>query len=162
MSDVRRTRTVAAETAAVWDLLADFGALATWADGIDHCCLLNGERHRQPIGWTRRIQIGRDVFLETVLEFEPRRALAYEITGLPRGFSVVNRWNLEPGSGTTTVSLTGVSLTGVSPTRVSLTSTVRVSSALLRPVGERALAAMMGRRSDSLLNSLATAVEGKP
>lgn len=153
VSDVRRTRTVAAGTAAVWDLLADFGALATWADGIDHCCLLNGERHRQPIGWTRRIQTGRDVFLETVLEFEPRRALAYQVTGLPKGLSVVNRWNLEPVSGgTTTVSLTGV----------SLTSTVRVSSALLRPVGERALAAMMRRRSDSLLNSLATAVEGKP
>lgn len=148
VAEVSRSRTVSAESAAIWARLSDFGSLSAWADGIDHSCLLNGDDHPEPVGLTRRIQSGRDTFVETIVTFEPPRTLAYEIAGVPKGFSVSNRWNLEPRAhGATTVTLT---------------TTIRTSCALLRPFGERAFARLMARRSDTLIDSLAKATEGNP
>ncbi|OAN38532.1 SRPBCC family protein [Mycolicibacterium iranicum] len=144
MTDVSRSREVAAEPAAVWALLADFGSLSAWADGVDHSCLLYAGPDE--IGLTRRVQSGRDTFVEKITMFDPPRLLAYDIHGVPRRFSVSNRWNLRPqgGNGTT----------------VTLTSTVAMTTSILRPIGERAFAQMMARRSEALLTSLARALGG--
>lgn len=149
MAGVSCSRTVHAPPEAIWDVLADFGAVSTWADFVDHSCLLSHSSDRDPthpIGMARRIQVGRDTFVETITRFDPPRVLAYDITGLPRFVSVHNRWTLQPGPGDTTA--------------VTLTSTVHVTRPLLRPVAERAMAAMMGKRSEALLTSLAAASEG--
>ena len=47
----------------VWDVLADFGSISSWADNIDHSCILN-HGPGEPIGTTRRVQIGRDALVE--------------------------------------------------------------------------------------------------
>ncbi len=146
MAEVNCSRTVHAPPEAIWDVLADFGAVSTWADFVDHSCLLSHRSDRDPVGMARRIQVGRDTFVETITRFDPCRVLAYDITGLPRFVSVRNRWTLEPGPGDTTA--------------VTLTSTVAVTRPLLRPVVERVMAALMGKRSEALLTSLAAASEG--
>lgn len=146
MAEVSRSRPIAGDPAAVWAVLADFGSLSRWADGVDHSCLLNGEHHRKPVGLTRRIQSGRDTFVETITAFDPPRELAYDIAGVPRGFSVTNRWNLDPRTdGTTTVTVTTV---------------IRMASALWRPLGEPVFTRLMAKRSEALLSSLAKALGG--
>ena len=40
----RRTRTIARPPEEVWAVLADFGAIADWADNVDHSCLLGAGR----------------------------------------------------------------------------------------------------------------------
>ncbi|ORV83543.1 SRPBCC family protein [Mycolicibacterium iranicum] len=144
MTDVSRSRELAAEPSAVWAILADFGSLSAWADGVDHSCLLNDEPRE--IGLTRRVQSGRDTFVETITVFDPPHLLAYDIHGVPRRFTVSNRWDLRPhgGRGTT----------------VTLTSTVAMKAGILRPVGECVFAEMMARRSETLLSSLARALGG--
>lgn len=146
MAEISRSRDIAAEPAAIWEVLADFGALSAWADTVDHSCLLNGEAHPHPIGLTRRVQAGRDTFVETIVVFEAPLTLAYDITGVPRGFSVSNRWNLDPGAGSTTT--------------VTLTSTVGLTSPVLRSIGERVFTRLMAQRSEALLGSLTRALEG--
>lgn len=144
MTDVSRSREMAAEPAAVWAILADFGSLSTWADGVDHSCLLNDGPVK--IGLSRRVQSGRDTVVETITVFDPPRLLSYDIHGVPRRFSVSNRWNLRPhgGRGTT----------------VTLTSTVATTTRILRPIGERVFAEVMARRLEALLTSLARALGG--
>ena len=41
VADIDRSRSIAADTQAVWDVLADFGSISSWADNIDHSCILN-------------------------------------------------------------------------------------------------------------------------
>ena len=76
MADVRRSRTIAAEPEAIWEVLADFGALSVWADGVDHSCVINSGEDADPLGLTRRVQIGRDTLDETITAFAPPRLLA--------------------------------------------------------------------------------------
>ena len=79
---IDRSRTVAAEPQAVWDVLADFGSISAWADNIDHSCILN--HGDEPLGATRRVQIGRNALVETITEFDATWALAYDVDGLPK------------------------------------------------------------------------------
>ncbi len=146
MTEVSRSRAVAAERAAVWALLADFGSLSAWADGIDHSCLLRHTDGGGAVGASRRVQSGRDTFVETITVFDPPQLLAYDIGGVPRRFAVSNRWNLLPHSDRVTT--------------VTLTSTITMTSRILRPIGERAVARLMARRSETLLSSLAHALGG--
>src|ERR1700712_2217771 len=37
---IDRSRTIAADPQSVWDVLADFGSISSWADNIDHSCIL--------------------------------------------------------------------------------------------------------------------------
>ncbi len=147
MADVSRSRTIAAEPEAIWEVLADFGALSVWADGVDHSCVINSGEDADPLGLTRRVQIGRDTLVETITAFAPPRLLAYDIGGVPRSMSAANRWNLAPD--------------GDSRTTVTLTSTVRMRSRVLRPLLERAGARLVARRSEALLGSLASHCEEK-
>ncbi|TXB92061.1 SRPBCC family protein, partial [Mycobacterium tuberculosis] len=41
VSDTRRSRTIAARQQTIWDVLADFGSLSSWVEGVDHSCVLN-------------------------------------------------------------------------------------------------------------------------
>lgn len=146
MAEESRSRSIPGDPAAVWAVLADFGSLSRWADGVDHSCLLNGDHHSEQVGLTRRIQSGRDTFVETITAFDPPRMLAYDIAGVPRAFSVANRWNIEPSAdGTTTVTVT---------------TAIQMADVLWRPLGEQVITRLMAKRSQALLSSLAKALGG--
>jgi carbon monoxide dehydrogenase subunit G len=109
MADSKRTRVVDGPPAAVWEVLADFGAIARWAPNLDHSCLLGPETEGPPVvGTRRRVQAGRMTLVEEIVESEEETTLAYDISGLPRIVrSVRNRWTLAPAAeGQTRVALT--------------------------------------------------------
>lgn len=144
MARIDRSRTIAAAPLDVWELLADFGALSTWVDRVDHSCILVHGADG-PIGTTRRVQLGRQTLVERIVEFDPPHALAYDIEGLPRQLKRVNnRWTLRP-SGQSTV--------------VTLTSTVEIGSGRARELAERVMCRLMTRESDGLLDGLAKRLE---
>ncbi|BBX69085.1 SRPBCC family protein [Mycolicibacterium psychrotolerans] len=149
MAEFSRTRTLTAEPAAVWALLADFGDLAGWAAGVDHCCLLNHVEARPPLGLSRRVQMGRDTVVETITDYRPARTLAYAIAGLPPRLSVSNRWDVLP-RGESRIN---------SGTTVTLTTSVRTTARPLGRLLERIAARLVARRSQTLLDSLAKATE---
>lgn len=106
--------TVNKPVAAVWDVLADFGAISLWAPNVDHSCLTTSAAGG--VGVTRRIQTGRTTVLETAIDWEPEQVLAYSITGLPPVIrSVTNTWRLVDLGGTTEVTLTSTIDTGPRP-----------------------------------------------
>ncbi len=143
MAAIDRSRTIAADPHAVWDVLADFGSISSWADNIDHSCIL--VQGHEPRGTTRRVQIGRNALVETITEYDALHALAYDIDGLPkpvRRFN--NRWSLRPtGNGTA----------------VTLTSTVEIGSGPMHKLAEHALCRMQTRQSDVMLAGLAHRLE---
>ena len=106
VGDISRSRTIAAEPQAIWDVLADFGALSSWADGIDHSYILNDGPHSAPLGTARRLQVGSNTLVERITVFDPPTTLAYDIEGLPaRLRKVANRWTLRPVGDQTVVAL---------------------------------------------------------
>lgn len=144
MADISRSRTIAAPLQAVWDVLADFGSLSSWADDIDHSCIL---RHGQdgPVGTTRRVQVGRNTVVERIIAFDPPVTLAYRIEGLPlRVHTAVNRWTLTPKD---------------SATVVTLTSALDVDAGPLSGAAEWIACRAMAKQSDSLLAGLAHRLE---
>ena len=64
MADIDRSRRISADPQSVWDVLADFGSISSWADNIDHSCILI--QGCEPIGTTRRVQIGRNALIDHV------------------------------------------------------------------------------------------------
>ncbi|MGB7162851.1 MAG: SRPBCC family protein [Mycobacterium sp.] len=144
MADIDRSRSIAADPNAVWDVLADFGSISSWADNIDHSCILN--HGGEPIGTTRRVQIGRNALVEQITEFEPTRALGYDVEGLPKRLRRFNnRWSLRPTDNGTTI--------------VTLTSTVEIGSGPLQKLAERAACRVQARQSDLMLAGLANRLE---
>ncbi len=115
---VSRTRAIAVPVDDVWQVLADFGALARWAPDVEHSCLL----HAAPgadgpgTGAVRRVQVGRATLLETVTAWSPPERLAYDIAGLPPVLRrVTNEWRLEPAGDGTEVTLTTAVDAGARP-----------------------------------------------
>jgi carbon monoxide dehydrogenase subunit G len=144
VADIDRSRTIAADPKEVWDVLADFGSISSWADNIDHSCILN--HGSEPIGTTRRVQIGRNALVEQITEFEPTRALAYDVEGLPKRLRRFNnRWSLRPAQDGTTI--------------VTLTSTVEIGSGPLHKLAERLVCRVQVRQSDVMLAGLANRLE---
>jgi hypothetical protein len=144
VADIDRSTTIAADPQSVWDVLADFGSISSWADNIDHSCILN--QGSESIGTTRRVQIGRNALVETITEFDTTRALAYDVEGLPkhvRRFN--NRWSLRPVANGGTI--------------VTLTSTVEIGSGPMRKLAERAVCRVQVRQSDIMLAGLANRLE---
>ena len=96
MAEIHRSRIVAADPKAVWDVLADFGSISSWADNIDHSCILN--HGSEPLGTTRRVQIGRNALVERITEFDPTRdaRLRRRRTAQARSRRFTNRWTLRP------------------------------------------------------------------
>jgi hypothetical protein len=144
VADIDRSRTIAADANAVWDVLADFGSISSWADNIDHSCILH--QRSEPIGTTRRVQIGRNTLVEQITEFDTTRALAYDVEGLPKRLRRFNnRWSLRQADDRTTV--------------VTLTSTVEIGSRPLQKLAERAVCRIQIRQSDLMLAGLANRLE---
>ena len=139
MADIDRSRTVAAGAKDIWDVLADFGSISAWADNIDHSCILN--HGSEPVGTTRRVQIGRNALVERITEFDPTWALAYDVEGLPKRLRRFNnRWTLRSAQGGNTV--------------VTLTSTVEIGSLPIHRLAERAVCRVQVRQSDVMLAGL--------
>jgi len=142
MAGTERTRVIAASPADIWSVLADFGAISSWAGNVDHSCILFAGPGGGPLGTARRVQIKHDALVERIIEFDPPRALAYEIEGLPRRLRrVINRWTVEPA--------------GPDTTAVTLTSTVDIGSGGPQRLAERMLCRFLARQSDTMLAGLA-------
>jgi len=144
VADIDRSRTIAADLQAVWDVLADFGSISSWADNIDHSCILvQGD---EPVGTTRRVQIGRNALVETITEFDPLRVIAYDVDGLPKRVRrFTNRWSLR--------------VSGKDATIVTLTSTVVIGSGAVNKLAERGARRVLIRQSDIMLADLARRLE---
>ena len=148
VADISRSRTMTAPPQAIWDVLADFGSLSAWADDVDHSCILNHGPGGAVTGTTRRVQVGRNVLVERITEFDPAVALAYDVEGLPRRLrTVANRWTLRT-FGTTT--------------RVTLTSSVEIGPGPVAGAAEWAVCRTMAKLSDSMLTGLARRTEHTP
>ncbi len=144
VADIDRSRIIAADLQAVWDVLADFGSISSWADNIDHSCIL--VQGNEPLGTTRRVQIGRNALVETITEFDPLRAIAYHVDGLPKRVRrFANRWTVRS--------------TGNGATLVVLTSTIEIGSGAVRKLAERAVCRVQVRQSDIMLAGLAHRLE---
>ncbi len=136
MADIYRSRTVAAGPKEVWDVLADFGSISSWADNLDHSCILN--QTSEHVGTTRRVQIRRNALVERITEFGPTWALAYTVEGLPKPVRrFENRWTLRAVQNGATV--------------VTLTSTIEIGSHSLQKLAERALCRLLLRQNDVML-----------
>jgi uncharacterized protein YndB with AHSA1/START domain len=146
VTDIQRTRIIAARVQEVWDVLADFGAISAWAGNVDHSCILFSGPDGAPVGTTRRVQVKRDTLVECITEFDPPHALAYDIEGLPRLLRrVANRWTLAASSGDATA--------------VTLTSTVEIGPRAPQQLAERVVCRVAVRQSDSMLAGLANRLE---
>jgi uncharacterized protein YndB with AHSA1/START domain len=90
---------------AVWAVLAAFDRLSHWAADVDHSSYLTEQT--EGVGAARRVQVGRLVLVERIVEWDPPHALAYELEGLPPVVGgAVNRWTLRPDGDGTAVTLT--------------------------------------------------------
>ena len=146
MASISRTRTVAAPASAVWEVLADFGTISTWADNVDHSCLLEHGEDPAAVGTSRRVQVGRDTLVERITDSIAPATLRYSIEGLPTLLGrVANRWTVTP-FGETAV--------------VTLTSSVDIGGNPVARVAEKAACRFMAKQSDTMLAGLARRVEG--
>lgn len=147
VAQISRSRTVAAPSDAVWEVLADFGALSSWADNVDHSCLLQHGESGADVGTTRRVQVGRNTLVERITELRAPSELAYDIEGLPRRLrGVTNRWTVTPA--------------GPGSAAVTLTSTVDIGTNPVARLAERVMCRLLAKQSDVMLAGLAAQVEG--
>ncbi len=146
MADIHRSRSIAARSQEIWDVLADFGSISSWADNVDHSCVLFSGADGTPVGTARRVQIKRDTLVERITEFDPPHALAYDVEGLPcRLRRVTNRWTLAARAGDSTA--------------VTLTRSVEIGSRPAQKLAERVLCRFLARQSDVMLAGLANRLE---
>jgi hypothetical protein len=87
-------------------VLARFDRIVDWAPDVGHSEAMTSPASGP--GAARRVQAGGLTLVETVIEWDEGRALAYTLAGLPPfARRAVNRWVLEPaGPERTTVTLT--------------------------------------------------------
>lgn len=136
---------MAASPQTVWDVLADFGALSSWAANIDHSCLLTPAADGVGPGTCRRVQVGRDTLVERITEFDPPRALAYDVDGFAKQVRrITNRWALSP--------------TG-DRTDVTLTSTIEIGPRLAQRAAEHVALRLGAKHLDALLTGLSHRLE---
>jgi hypothetical protein len=146
VTETRRSRTIAAEAQAIWDVLADFGAVSSWADIAEHSCLLSPAAQAVGVGTARRVQVGRDALVERITDFDPPRAIAYDVQGFPRPIRRLNnRWTLSPTTG---------------GTLVTLTTTLEIGQNRLQRLAESALVRFLTKQLDAMLTGLAHRMEG--
>ncbi len=143
--EASRVRTISASSQAIWDVLADFGALSSWVDGVDHSSVLNDGPGGTLLGTSRRVQVGRNVLVERITEAEPPVRLCYEITGLPKQLRyVANRWTLRPAGDATLVRVTSIVEIGANP---------------LSRIAERLVCRLATKQSDAMLTGLTRRME---
>ena len=137
---------IAAEAQAIWGVLADFGAISSWAANVDHSCLLSPAAQEVGVGTTRRVQIGRDTLVERITDFEPPHTLAYDVRGFSRRLRRLNnRWTLDPITGGTVVILN---------------TTIEIGQNPLQRLAESAVARFSAGQLDAMLTGLAHRLEG--
>lgn len=140
-----RSRVIGAAPQAVWDQLADFGSISSWAGNVDHSCLLEHSTGIGP-GTSRRIQIGRNAVVERITDCQAPTTLGYVIEGLPARLGrMANRWELRPAGG--------------GRTGVSVTSSVRMGDNPVARIAERLVCRAMAKQSEVMLAGLAHTVE---
>jgi carbon monoxide dehydrogenase subunit G len=146
MSQIRRSRSIAARPQQIWDVLADFGSISSWAGNVDHSCILFSGPDGGPVGTARRVQVKRDALVERITEFDPPRALAYDIEGIPsRVRRLTNRWTL--------------ARSGAGSAAVTLTTTIELGPRAAEKLTERVLCRFVARQSDAMLAGLADRLE---
>ncbi len=144
MTTVSRGAVIPADPEAVWDVLADFGSIAKWAGFVEHSSLLRSGP-LEP-GLTRRVQMGRMVVLERLVDVDAPRALEYAIEGLlERVSSVRNRWTVDPD--------------GTGLARVEIATSVTIGPRPPQQLAERVLGRVLARRSGDMLAGLTTHLE---
>ncbi len=117
MIQTERSRDIEATPDRLWEVLADFGALASWVPMIQHTCPLSEQT--EGVGTVRRVQVQRQTLVETVTIWTPPTTLAYTIEGLPAIAGVpVTTWRLTPQGASTAVTVSTELDTGRNPVRV--------------------------------------------
>lgn len=158
MTRIERSTVIAHSAAAVWARLADFGAISSWADNVDHSCLLrrSGEDPSAGVGAVRRVQVGRRALTERVVTCDEPRTLAYAIEGLPPvAKHVTNEWRLEPiGTGSAGPGSEGAATTGPFQCRVTLVTTVDCGHRPPQKLVANLLARRLAKDSDTMLAGL--------
>ena len=149
MIEIERARTIARPPEAVWDALADFGALSSWAPRIDHSSLLGAESEPLGPGVVRRVQTGRTTLLESIVDCEAPALLSYDISGLPPIVRAArNTWRLTAEGG--------------GRTRATLASTVDCGPRPPQQLMARLVGRRMAKESDSMLAGLAHSLRRRP
>jgi hypothetical protein len=143
MAAITRSRVIPVRAEPIWDVLADFGALSDWVDGVAHSCLLHDVAGG--VGTSRRVQTADATLVETITEFTAPSALAYDISGLPpRLRGVRNRWTLAGGR---------------HATDVMVTSTFDVDAGPASGAAEWVVGRVMAKMSDEMLAGLTRRME---
>ncbi|GAA1683582.1 MxaD family protein [Mycolicibacterium murale] len=146
VADISRSRVVAAGQQAIWDVLADFGAISSWAPMVDHSSLLHADA--RPPEQARRVQMGRTTVIEKVVAIDAPTTLAYDIEGLPRIIAGLrNSWELA-------ALPTGFTV-------VTLTTTVAIGPRAPQQLAERVVCRLAARQSEQLLAGLASLWEDR-
>jgi hypothetical protein len=147
VAEIRRMRTLAADPHRIWNVLADFGAVSSWVDFVDHSCLLEHSADGGAIGVSRRVQLGRNTLVERITDFDPPHTLGYDVEGLPRQVRHLHSsWTLRP--------------TAPGFTEVTLASTVQIGSNPMQRLAERIFGRITIKQLDAMLTGLAKEVEG--
>lgn len=134
---------VAAPVDVVWDLLAGFADISSWASTVSQSSLLTPGPPGP--GTVRRVQVGRAALRETITTWEPGETLAYDIAGLPAIVTAAsNTWTLAPDGAGTSVTLTG---------RVETRG---------GPLVARLVARQLGKAGDDLTRSLGDHLRRQP
>lgn len=116
MIHIERSSEIAATPAEIWEVLADFGALASWVPMIQHTCPLSDQT--EGVGTVRRVQVQRQTLVETVTVWSPPDTLTYTIEGLPSIAGVpVTTWRLIADGPNTRVTVSTDLDTGRNPIR---------------------------------------------
>ena len=105
MRCISRTRVVGHDPLRVWEQLADFAGISSWAGEIAHSAALTSPDCGP--GAARRVQIGRAALRERIVVWEPPERLSYTVEGLPSvAGRVTSTWTLAAEGGGTRVTLT--------------------------------------------------------
>ena len=116
MIHIERSSEIAATPAEIWEVLADFGALASWVPMIQHTCPLSDQT--EGVGTVRRVQVQRQTLVETVTVWSPPDTLTYTIEGFPPIAGVpVTTWRLIADGPNTRVTVSTDLDTGRNPIR---------------------------------------------
>lgn len=137
-----RARTVPAPPDRVWATLAALDEISRWAPKVDHSTYTT--TRTEGVGAGRRVQAGRIVLIETVVEWSPTTRLAYTLDGLPPLVTrVVSQWDLvaDPADATRTV--------------VTLTTHIEPMSGPRGRIGTKVMSRVLTKASDSMLDGLA-------
>ena len=117
MIHIERSSEIAATPSEIWEVLADFGALASWVPMIQHTCPLSDQT--EGVGTVRRVQVQRQTLVETVTVWSPPDTLTYTIEGLPPIAGVpVTTWRLAANGSSTRITVSTDLDTGRNPIRL--------------------------------------------